>query len=84
MATKKGGGSTSNGRDSQGQRRGIKRYSGEKVLAGSILVRQRGTQIHPGENVGVGRDWTIYAKVDGIVTFEAKGKERRKVSVYPQ
>ncbi len=84
MATKKGGGSTSNGRDSHGQRRGIKRYSGEKVLAGSIIVRQRGTQIHPGENVGVGRDWTIYAKVDGIVTFEAKGKERRKVSVYPQ
>lgn len=84
MATKKGGGSTSNGRDSQGQRRGIKRYAGQVVKAGSILVRQRGTRIHPGENVGVGRDWTIYAKIDGIVKYEALGKERRKVSVYPQ
>lgn len=84
MATKKGGGSTSNGRDSNGQRRGIKRYAGQVVNAGTILVRQRGTQIHPGENVGVGRDWTIYAKIDGIVKYEAKGKERRKVSVYPQ
>lgn len=83
MATKKGGGSTSNGRDSNGQRRGIKRYAGQVVKAGSILVRQRGTQIHPGENVGVGRDWTIYAKIDGIVKYEAKGKDRRKVSVYP-
>lgn len=84
MATKKGGGSTSNGRDSQGQRRGIKRYAGQVVKAGSILVRQRGTRIHPGANVGVGRDWTIYAKVDGTVKYEAFGKERRKVSVYPQ
>lgn len=84
MATKKGGGSTSNGRDSQGQRRGIKAYGGERVNAGTILVRQRGTRIHPGQNVGVGRDWTIYAKIDGIVKYEAKGKERRKVSVYPQ
>jgi len=83
VATKKGGGSTSNGRDSNGQRRGIKRYAGQVVKAGSILVRQRGTQIHPGENVGVGRDWTIYAKIDGIVKYEAKGKDRRKVSVYP-
>ena len=84
MATKKGGGSTSNGRDSNGQRRGIKRFAGQIVKAGSILVRQRGTQIHPGVNVGVGRDWTIYAKIDGIVKYEALGKERRKVSVYPQ
>ena len=84
MATKKGGGSTSNGRDSNGQRRGIKRYAGQVVKAGSILVRQRGTQIHPGENVGVGRDWTIFAKIDGIVKYESLGKDRRKVSVYPQ
>ena len=84
MATKKGGGSTSNGRDSHGQRRGVKRYAGQLVNAGTILVRQRGTQIHPGENVGVGGDWTIYSKIDGIVKYEAKGKERRKVSVYKQ
>lgn len=84
MATKKGGGSTSNGRDSHGQRRGIKAYGGEKVLAGTILVRQRGTKIHPGLNVGVGRDWTIYAKIDGLVKYEALGTTRRKVSVYPQ
>jgi len=84
VATKKGGGSTSNGRDSNGQRRGIKRYAGQVVKAGSILVRQRGTQIHPGENVGVGRDWTIFAKIDGIVKYESLGKDRRKVSVYPQ
>jgi large subunit ribosomal protein L27 len=81
MATKKGGGSTSNGRDSHGQRRGIKTYAGEQVLAGTILVRQRGTQIHPGLNVGVGRDWTIYAKIDGFVKYEAFGA-KRKVSVY--
>ncbi len=84
MATKKGGGSTSNGRDSNGQRRGVKRYAGQVVKAGSILVRQRGTQIHPGLNVGVGRDWTIYAKIDGLVKYEAHGKTRRQVSVYPQ
>lgn len=84
MATKKGGGSSSNGRDSNGQRRGIKRFGGQVVQAGTILVRQRGTRIHPGTNVGVGRDWTIYSKVNGIVKYEALGKERRKVSVYPQ
>lgn len=84
MATKKGGGSTSNGRDSHGQRRGIKAYSGERVLAGSILVRQVGTKIHPGKNVGVGRDWTIYAKVNGIVKYEPFRTTRHKVSVYPQ
>ena len=83
MATKKGGGSTSNGRDSHGQRRGVKSYGGEKVHAGTILVRQRGTQIHPGLNVGVGRDWTLYSKIDGFVKYEPHG-ERRRVSVYPQ
>lgn len=82
MAHKKGAGSSSNGRDSNGQRRGIKAYGGEKVHAGTIIVRQRGTQIHPGINVGVGRDWTIYAKIDGTVKFEPKG-EGRKVSVIP-
>ena len=82
MATKKGGGSTSNGRDSHGQRRGVKSYGGEVIRAGTIIVRQRGTKIHPGLNVGVGRDWTIYAKIDGVVKFEAHGKSRQ-VSVYP-
>lgn len=84
MATKKGGGSTTNGRDSHGQRRGIKRFAGQAVHAGTILVRQRGTRIHPGQNVGVGRDWTIYAKIDGLVKYEAFGPTKRKVSVYPQ
>lgn len=83
MAHKKGGGSSSNGRDSNGQRRGIKTFSGTRVHAGTILVRQRGTRIHPGLNVGTGRDWTLYAKIDGIVKYEPLG-ERRRVSVYPQ
>ena len=83
MATKKGGGSTSNGRDSNGQRRGVKAYGGELINAGSIIVRQRGTQIHPGRNVGVGRDWTIYAKVTGLVKFE-ESAGKKKVSVIPQ
>ena len=82
MSHKKAGGSSRNGRDSNGQRRGIKRYSGQTVSAGSILVRQRGTHIHPGQNVGLGRDYTIFAKIDGIVTFERLGKDRKKVSVY--
>jgi len=82
MSHKKAGGSSRNGRDSNGQRRGIKRYSGQTVSAGSILVRQRGTHIHPGENVGLGRDYTIFAKIDGIVTYERMGKDRKKVSVY--
>ena len=82
MSHKKAGGSSRNGRDSNGQRRGIKRYSGQTVSAGSIIVRQRGTHIHPGENVGLGRDYTIFAKIDGIVTFERMGKDRKKVSVY--
>lgn len=82
MAHKKAGGSSSNGRDSNAQRRGIKRYAGETVSAGSILVRQCGTKLHPGFNVGVGKDYTLYAKVDGIVKFERKDKNRKKVSVY--
>lgn len=82
MAHHKGQGSTTNGRDSNGQRRGVKEYGGERVTAGSILVRQRGTQIHPGANVGVGRDWTIFSKIDGIVKYEPHGS-KRQVSVYP-
>ncbi|EFK06803.1 ribosomal protein L27 [delta proteobacterium NaphS2] len=82
MSHKKAGGSSRNGRDSNGQRRGIKRYSGQKVSAGSIIVRQRGTHIHPGENVGLGRDYTIFAKIDGVVAFERFGKDRKKVSVH--
>jgi len=82
MSHKKAGGSSRNGRDSAGQRRGVKRYGGEKVAAGNILVRQRGTKIHPGNNVGLGRDYTIFAKIDGIVAFERLGKDRKKVSVY--
>jgi large subunit ribosomal protein L27 len=82
MSHKKAGGSSRNGRDSNGQRRGVKRYSGQKVNAGSIIVRQRGTHIHPGENVGLGRDYTIFSKIDGIVAFERLGKDRKKVSVY--
>ena len=83
MAHKKAGGSSRNGRDSAGQRRGVKRFGGENVRAGSIIIRQLGTRIHPGENVGCGRDYTLFAKVDGIVTFESFGKDRKRVSVYP-
>jgi len=82
MAHKKGGGSTRLGRDSQSKRLGIKRYAGQKVNAGTILVRQRGTRIHPGENVGVGRDFTLFALIDGIVQYEPKARNKRKVSVY--
>ena len=82
MAHKKGGGSTRNGRDSQSKRLGVKRYAGQGVNAGTILVRQRGTRIHPGDNVGVGKDYTLYALVDGVVKFEPASKGRRKVSVY--
>ena len=81
MAHKKGQGSTRNGRDSPGQHRGIKVYAGEKVKAGNILVRQLGTRIHPGRNVGLGRDYTIYAKIDGIVKYEGYRGDRRQVSV---
>lgn len=83
MAHKKGTGSTRNGRDSNAQRLGVKRYGGESVKAGNILVRQRGTKLHPGVNVGRGSDDTLYALVDGVVTFERRGKDRKKVSVYP-
>ena len=84
MAHKKAGGSSRNGRDSQGQRRGVKRFSGQVVKAGNILVRQLGTRIHPGENVGMGRDYTLFSKVDGVVTYENFGRDRKRVSVYPQ
>jgi len=82
VAHKKGAGRTHNGRDSQSKRLGVKRYGGENVSAGSIIVRQRGTNIHPGNNVGVGRDYTLYALIDGSVKFEPASKTRRKVSVY--
>ena len=82
MAHKKAGGSSRNGRDSAGQRLGVKRYGGQTVRAGNIIVRQRGTKLHPGNNVGLGRDYTIFAKIDGIVSFERFGKKRKKVSVY--
>ena len=82
MAHKKGGGSSRNGRDSAGKRYGVKRYGGQRVRAGSILIRQRGTKIHPGENVGVGKDYTLFAKIDGIVAFERFDKYRKRVSVY--
>ena len=82
MAHKKAGGSSRNGRDSAGQRYGVKRYAGQAVRAGNILVRQKGTKLHPGENVGVGRDYTLFAKIDGIVSFERLDKTRKKVSVY--
>ena len=83
MAHKKAGGSTRNGRDSIGQRRGVKRFGGQIVKAGNILVRQLGTKIHPGTNVGLGRDYTLYAKVDGVVAYEEFGRNRKRVSVYP-
>jgi len=81
MAHKKGLGSTKNGRDSQGRRLGVKRYAGERVHAGSILVRQRGTKIHPGANVGRGKDDTLFAKIDGVVRYETFGKKRKRVSI---
>jgi large subunit ribosomal protein L27 len=81
MAHKKGQGSSRNGRDSRGQRRGVKKFGGEHVRAGNIIVRQLGTVIHPGDNVGTGRDWTLFALVDGVVKFERHGKRRRRVSI---
>ncbi|MFH0781042.1 MAG: 50S ribosomal protein L27 [Pseudomonadota bacterium] len=84
MAHKKAGGSSRNGRDSSGQRRGVKRFGGQVVKAGNILVRQLGTKIHPGTNVGCGRDYTLFAKVDGVVTYEDFGKDKKRVSVYLQ
>ncbi len=82
MAHKKGAGRVHNNRDSQSKRLGVKRYAGQAVNAGTILVRQRGTRIHPGNNVGVGRDYTLFALIDGIVKFEPTSNNRRKVSVY--
>lgn len=84
MAHKKGVGSSRNGRDSESKRLGAKRADGQFVLTGNILVRQRGTRIHPGENVGIGKDDTLFAKADGIVRFERLGRDKKKVSVYPQ
>ena len=84
MAHKKGGGSTRYGRDSQAKRLGVKRYAGQQVNAGTILVRQRGTRIHPGNNVGIGRDHTLFALIDGTVKYEPATKDRKKVSVYTE
>jgi large subunit ribosomal protein L27 len=83
MAHKKGGGSSRNGRDSAGQRLGVKRFGGEKVSAGSIIIRQHGTKFHPGPNVGLGRDFTLYATIEGYVKFESKNG-RKLISVYPE
>lgn len=83
MAHKKAGGSSRNGRDSGGQRRGVKRGEGQFVKAGNIIIRQLGTKVHPGQNVGMGRDYTIFALVDGSVKFERLGKDRKQVSVIP-
>ncbi|GGC03672.1 50S ribosomal protein L27 [Marinobacterium zhoushanense] len=84
MAHKKAGGSTRNGRDSQSKRLGVKRFGGQAVIAGNILIRQRGTKVHAGENVGLGKDHTLFAKADGVVKFEVKGPKNRKyVSVVP-
>jgi large subunit ribosomal protein L27 len=83
MAHKKAGGSSRNGRDSPGQRLGVKRFAGQLVRAGNILVRQKGTSIHPGENVGMGRDYTLFAKIDGIVKYERKDRDRKRVTILP-
>ncbi len=83
MAHKKGGGSSRNGRDSNSKRLGVKKYGGEFVTGGTIIVRQRGTKIHPGTNVGKGGDDTLFATIDGVVTFERYDKTRKKVSIYP-
>ncbi len=83
FAHKKGMGSTKNGRDSESKRLGVKSADGEFVLAGNILVRQRGTKIHPGQNVGIGKDDTLFAKIDGVVKFERMGRDKKKASVYP-
>jgi large subunit ribosomal protein L27 len=83
MAHKKGQGSTRNGRDSNGQRRGVKVFAGQFAKAGNILVRQVGTRVHPGKNVGMGRDFTLFAKIDGIVRYERVGKDRRQAHIFP-
>jgi large subunit ribosomal protein L27 len=82
MAHKKGQGSSRNGRDSNSQRRGVKAFGGQKISAGTIIIRQLGTKIHPGNNVGMGKDYTLFAKIDGVVAFEKLDKTRKKVSVY--
>ena len=82
MAHKKGQGSTNNNRDSAGRRLGVKKFGGESVVAGNIIIRQRGTKVHVGTNVGIGKDHTIYSLIDGVVKFEQKDKKRKKVSVY--
>jgi large subunit ribosomal protein L27 len=82
MSHKKAAGSSKNGRDSNAQRRGVKKFGGEKVNAGNIIVRQVGTKIHPGSNVGMGKDYTLFSLIDGVVTFERKGRDKKKVSVY--
>lgn len=84
MAHKKGGGSTKNGRDSQSKRLGVKRFGGEFVIPGNIIVRQRGTQFHPGRNVGMGRDHTLFATAEGVVVFERFGRDRKRISVLPE
>ena len=84
MAHKKGGGSSRNGRDSQSKRLGVKRYDGQAVRSGTIIVRQRGTQFHPGSNVGMGRDYTIFATIDGYVKFEHVTRSKKRISVYPE
>ncbi|HEX3049627.1 MAG TPA: 50S ribosomal protein L27 [Aggregatilineaceae bacterium] len=84
MAHKKGGGSTRNGRDSAGQRLGIKKFGGEHVIPGNIIVRQHGTKFHPGNNVGMGRDYTIFATIPGYVVFEQVGRDRKRISVYSE
>jgi large subunit ribosomal protein L27 len=83
MASKKGTGSTRNGRDSNSKRLGVKKYGGQVVKAGNILIRQRGTKVHPGNNVGRGSDDTLFSLIEGVVTFERYGKNRKKISVYP-
>ncbi len=82
MAHKKAGGSSRNGRDSAGRRLGVKRFSGQVVRSGNILVRQKGTKVYPGQNVGMGRDYTLFAKIDGVVKYERRGRDRKQVSVY--
>ncbi len=84
MAHKKGGGSTRNGRDSESKRLGVKKFGGEYVIPGNIIVRQRGTKFHPGENVGMGRDYTIFATIPGYVVFEQIRGDRKRISVYPE
>jgi len=84
MAHKKGGGASRNNRDSQSKRLGVKKFGGERVRAGNIIVRQRGTRFHPGRNVGLGKDYTLYATIDGFVKFEHGRRGKKRVSVYPQ